>query len=264
MLKRFRLFWPVYIAILWTGGCTVKEIDKPIIVPQVEKEFLIEMREEPGPAPRRLAFSLRTIKLQECLNTGIRHQLSSIPSRYRLDILGLLQPSDCIPGVDYAKAQSSTEMPAEGLYNFEVLLGNTVSNEGVLHVEGKTISLDLDTDEGIILVNPILLRIPEFTIWGYVGFSEPSLAPLAEGFVNEVGARAGVGNFVPGHYGHFSIPMGTGDIKITGSPSHLLLRPFVFRFTGNFDDLERLVAEYRQQYGAQLDIKISAITGEVF
>ncbi len=252
------------MTIFWIGGCTVKEIDKPIIVPQVEKEFLIEMREEPGPAPRRLSFAMRTIIQQECLNTDIRHQLFSFPGRYRLNLLGLLKPSDCIPGVDYAKAQSNLEMPAEGLYNFEVLLGNTVSNEGVLDVKENTITLNLETEVGIILGNPTLRRIPEFTIWGYVGFSESSMAQVAEGFVNEVGARAGVGNFVPGHYGHFSIPMGTGDIKITGSPSHLLLRPFVFRFAGDFDDLEGLVEAYRQQYGTQLDIKISAITGEVF
>lgn len=264
MLRKFHPFWAVFILCCGVAACTVQEIDKPIIVPQVEKEFLIEMLEEPGPAPRRLAFSLRTIKLQECLDMGIRHRLFSIPGRYRLDILGLLQPSDCIPGQDYARAKSNMEMPSEGLYNFEILLGNTISNEGVLHADWQTINLEMETEVGIVLANPTLRRIPESTIWGYVGFSEPALAQVAEGFVNEVGARAGIGNFVPGHYGHFVIPPGTGEIKIAESPANLPLRPFVFRFTGNPEDLRSLVAQYRQQFGSRLDIKISAISGEVF
>jgi hypothetical protein len=264
MTKSIRFNVLLYLAFPFLWACTPNEINKPIIIPQVEKEFFIAMMEEPGPAPRQLQFTLRSIALQECLNVSIRNQLIWTPSRYRLDILGLGQPSVCIPGSAFAKSEGKIEMPQVGLHNFDILLGNTISNEGLLRVGTQQIALELTSDGGIILSNPVLQRIPEFTIWGYAGFSTPSMVSVAHNFVNEVSARSGIANFVPGNYGHFTIPTGSGVIKIRDSPENISLKPFVFRFTGNLDDIGNLVQQYRQQYGGNLELRVQAITGETF
>lgn len=264
MSKSNWIVLPIFIIALFAGACTPNEIDKPIIVPQVEKEFLISMMEAPGPAPRQLLFKMQTIALQECLDVSIRHQLLWTPSRYRLDILGLIQPAVCIPDSAYGVGEGIIEMPPTGLHNFDILLGNTISNEGVLILEDRKISLEMTSNEGIILSNPVLQRIPEFTIWGYAGFSNPSLVSTAQNFVNEVASRSGVGNFIPGNYGHFSIQAGSGGIEILESPENIQLKPFVFRYTGNLEELRTLVNQYRQQFGASIELRIQAITGETF
>ncbi len=253
----------ISVALLWcASGCKTSEIDDPIIVPQVEKEFFLEMREQPGASPRPLRIDLRTVKVQDCVNTSIRYDLLELPSRYRLDIHGIQSPADCIPGA--AQARESAVMPSapNGLYGFDVNLRSIISNQGILKVFDDFYILEMNTEEGLVIANKQLRRIPDFTIWGYVAYSAPSMGAVATNFVNDVSAISNVASFPPGYYGHFTIPSGGGQISINGSPADLTTRSFVHRYSGNIDDLRSLVNAYRSAHGALIQIKLQTITGE--
>lgn len=251
------------MAVLVTA-CSFDNTGDPIIVPEVEKEFQIELREKLGPAPRSLQVLIQTVKLQPCLNAMISHAILPAPGLIRIDIAGIELPDNCIPGAAPARDTILLDGLSGTHFLFEVNLQNTISNEGTLRITNEAYTLDLGNEKGLVLPFKQLRRIPDYTIWGYAGHSSPSAAGIAGQFVNELFARSTAANLQAGNYGYFSVAPGSGSITVANSPADLTLRPFAFRYMGNLDDLRSLTESYRNQYGALLQIKLVAVTGEVF
>lgn len=253
-----------FCAMLGLTACRTDEPDDPIIVPEVEKEFVVEMRERPGPAPRSLQLHLRTVKNQDCTDLGIQYEWTVALTNLRLDILGIRRPANCMPGQAPAQETVTAGVLPEGLYDINIKLRNAVANTGTLLLTEETYYLNMQAEEGLVIPIKQLRRIPEHIIWGYVGFSAPSMASTANSFVNELAAMSAVHGLSAGHYGHFQISSGSGSPVITGAPIDLNLRTFVYRFTGNADDLRNLVQAYRNSQGNLLQIRLQSIQGQVF
>ncbi len=255
--------WIACACLCWAApGCKTNDIEDPIIVPEVKKEFIVEIMEQPGPAPRNLQINLRTVKAQDCLNTDIRYDLLELPARYRLDIHEIEVPADCMPGAVQARDSALMAPPANGLYGFDINLRNTVSNQGTLTAMDDRYILDMHTVEGLVIPNTHLRRIPNFTIWGYIASFSLATGNAVNSFVNEVAALSDVASFPPGYYGHFTIPSGSGPIAVNDTPQSLAQRTFVYRFSGNLDDLRSLVQNYRNTHGGLIQIRLQTISGE--
>lgn len=243
-------------------GCNLTDIEDPIIVPAVEKEFFVEMREQLGTPPRNLSVWLRTIKVQNCLNSSIRYEIAETPSRIRIDIEGINTPTDCMPGAAQARETIEVSPLVPGLISFDINLKNTVNNQGTLHITPEVYTLNLATEEGLVITNNQLRRIPDHTIWGYVTYSLPPGQIVAGNFINELAALSSAGSFTPGNYGYFSVPSTGSSFGISESPADPNIRTFVHRFTGNMDDLRSLVQSYRNDHGSLIQIKLTTSTGE--
>jgi len=263
-MKHLYRFFIYSIVAIFVTGCSFDNTGDPIIVPEVEKEFQVELREQLGPAPRRLRVLLQTVKLQPCLNTSIEHELLPAPGLIRIDIAGIALPDNCLTGAAPARDTIQLSYLENRNLLFEVNLKNTISNEGSLSITDEAYTLNMGTEKGLVFPFKQLRRIPDYTIWGYAGHSSPSAAGIAGQFVNEIFARSTSANLQAGNYGYFSVAPGSGNITVADSPADLTLRPFAFRFTGNVDDLRNITEAYRNQYGALLQIKLLAVTGEVF
>lgn len=249
---------------VFISACSFDNTGDPIIVPEVEKEFQIELREQLGPSPRGLQVLLQTVQWQPCLNATIAQELLPAPGLIRIDIAGIELPDNCIPGSAPARDTILVGALANNNLPFEVNLKNTISNEGTLRITDEIYALNLGAEKGLVVPFKQLRRIPDYTIWGYVGYGSPSAASIAGQFVNEIFVRSVSANLQAGNYGYFSVAPGSGNITIADSPSDLTLRPFAFRYTGNVDDLRSLAEVYRNQYGTLLQIRLVAVTGEVF
>lgn len=241
-------------------GCKLSDIEDPIVVSKVEKEFFVEMREQLGPSPRNLSILLRTIKVQDCLNSGIRYDLAEMPSRIRIDIDGIRTPTDCMPGAAPARETIDLDPIAPTLINFDINLKNTVNNQGLLGITQDAYTLDLETEEGLVLVNKQLRRIPDLTIWGYVTYTTVQGQVHAANFVNELAGISDITSFLTGSYGHFTVL--PSSIQISGSPSTPNIRTFVHRYSGNMDDLRNLVQSHRNQPDVNIEIKLTTASGE--
>jgi hypothetical protein len=263
-MKHWYSFFLYSMMAAFVTGCNFDKTSDPIIVPEVEKEFRVELREQLGPTPRRLQVLLQTVQLQPCLNASIAHELLPAPGLIRIDIAGIELPDNCPPGVAPARDTIQLSLLSNNNYLFEVNLKNTISNEGTLRITDEAYTMNLGAEKGLVLPYKQLRRIPDYTIWGYAGHSSPSAASIAGQFVNELFVRSTAANLQAGNYGYFSVAPGSGSITIADSPADLTLRPFAFRFNGNVDDLRNITESYRNQYGSLLQIKLLAVTGEVF
>jgi hypothetical protein len=245
-------------------GCKKNSIEEPIIIPEVEKEFFVEMQEKLGPSPRSLQMNLRTIKAQECLDAGIQYDVSVTPALIQLDLADILLPPGCIPGAAPARETAVIGVVPIGNYNMEINLRNTVNNKGMLSVTADAYTLSMVTEEGLVISNKRLNRISDFTIWGYVSYNSAAGADIAQNFYQELALLSAPSTFAAGHYGHFAIPGGAAQPIIADSPPAAALRSFVFRFIRNPDDLRNLVHRYRQDHGQHIHIKLLNDIGESF
>ena len=65
-------------------------------------------------------------------------------------------------------------------------LKNTVENKGALTVEADRYLLDMDTENGFLLLHDELLRIPSGTIWGYITYRKNEDVNIAENFLSDL------------------------------------------------------------------------------
>lgn len=245
-------------------GCMKSDIAEPIIIPEVEKEFFVEMQERLGPSPRSLQLNLRTIKAQDCLDAGIQYDLSITPALIELDLADILLPPNCNPGAAPARQTVLIGLMSIGNQNFDINLRNTVNNKGTLTVTADAYTLNMATEEGLVISNKQLRRIPDFSIWGYITYNSATGAAIAQNFYQELALLAAPSTFATGHYGHFAVPGGAAQPIIADSPPAAALRSFVFRFIRNPDDLRNLVQRYRNDYDQLIQIKLLNDTGESF
>jgi len=258
----YRMMMMLMVAAL-LQGCSLDELEAPLIVSEIPQEFSVTLRELPGPEPRNLQLWLQTIDLQDCEEVGIRYDFWPTPGRFRLDISGLAKPAQCLPANKPALEKIDMGVLANGDYQIGINLRNTITNQGRLTRSNASYTLLMETEQGISVPYRQLLRIPSQTIWGYVAYTSPMMVSVASAFISELSGLAPNAALSPGNYGYFWIPSGNGQADIRESPDDMAQRTFVQRFAGNMDDLQALVQAYRTAHGNMLEIKVFAISGEV-
>lgn len=245
------------------SGCSLNELDTPVIVSEVRQEFSVEMRELPGPEPRKLQFWVQTIEPPDCAEADIRYDFWPTPGRFRLDIAGVSKPANCQPATEPVLEMVDLGVLSNGDYQVGINLRNTITNQGLLSRSNASYTLQMNSEQGIKIKYRQLLRIPPQTIWGYVAYGTPAMGSVASAFINELNQLAPNVALSPGNYGHFWVPSGNSQVVIQESPEALTQRTFVGRYSGNMDDLQALVQAYRLAHGSMLEIRLMAITGEV-
>jgi hypothetical protein len=249
------------MVMLWMGSaCQLESLNDPIVVADIDDEFYIDLWETLGTSPR-FEIHIETIKDEECLNVVIDASPLKRPQTVNIRIDNIIQPADCIEGLAPAMAQLDLGSMPIGFYNFSIDLKNTIFNNGQLTITDERYSLEMETEDGIILVRSDLYRIPDQTLWGYVNF-DLGQNDLAEAFTQELAAFADPFNFKRGYYGHFTINNDANDVTVTSQPIDFTLLPFAQRYD-RADEvaITQLVESYRSQ---GLDIMLQNELGELF
>ncbi|MDX1942448.1 MAG: hypothetical protein SFU99_17930 [Saprospiraceae bacterium] len=262
MRVKMRIVWMLLLVTLM-AGCELASPKDPIIVPEVEDEFYIDLWEELNtPTGRALTVKIQSIKNEQCLNYRIDNFVSKTGNRIKVSINSIISPSDCIPGAAPVKADANAGSLPFDTYDFDIDFKGLVVNNGYLSVNGESYVLDMKSEHGIVVVRDELLRVPDNAVWGYVTYTNEN---LANNFINDLqsisktlsGQRAG-------YYGHFTISPLDGKVFVHQQPTTSLVKTFLYRFDGNESTLNDLVTAHRQSYGNQISIKLLNAKGKEF
>ena len=225
-----------------------KSDDNPDIVINVDDEFYINLFEELHPNESVFQIIIESIHNQDCLNYTIDHNVSFSNqfNRIILTINDIVEPDNCIEGQGTAfKAVPIADLQQE-VYVFHINLTSAIKNIGKLNVNEDSYYLEMQTDDGIVLLNSWLYKIPENTIWGYVGYEEEEEKDNAESFVTDLaGISTEIGDvhgYKQGHYGYFSIL--SGQIELHQDISSTLYQPFIYFYDGEKSDISDLIDDY--------------------
>ena len=259
-LKNFFL-----LLLIFLGGLTCKT-DQDFLDPLVDIPiaFRIEMKEKLQPGPRPLELILSSLEVLECTNYTIDYELDQNKSSIRLALKDLILTGPCHPG--YAAATNILDLGVldPGNIDLSISLKDIIRNEGTLDVQPESYSLRLETKDGLMIIPGTLTRIPDNTIWGGVFPKADSLVQLAQSFYAELTQLAQPMHLSSGDYGYFTVnPNFSITITDPEEPGEGGIS-FVYRFTGNNEDLIDLVKNYRSLGGHGLTIMLFDAEGNTY
>lgn len=260
-LGRIGLF--LFLIVLGFNACELDSVPGTITVTEVEDEFYVDLWESLSPDSRNFILKIRTIDNQECTNTTIDASLSIFNSTLRFFIDDIDKPNDCISG--FQPATKDLEVgEISGTKIVQINLRNTVENNGRLVIEEDRYLLDMETENGFLLLHDELLKVPKATIWGYITYQKEEDETIAENFMVDLEDVSTVASFKGGYYGHFTITNSSNlenAISVADQPSTSQIKTFIYN-QGDKQSLINLLATYRANFGNQIAIKLFTANGE--
>lgn len=233
------------------GGCKLDSLGDPIVVPDVEREFYIDLWENLYPESRELVFKIETVQAQDCENATISYNLNRTGNTVKLSLNAISTPADCQQGPAQIFASAPAGRLNGGLYTTKIDLKNTVFNEGQLTVTGDAYHLDMNTDYGFIFRHKSLLRVPEQTYWGYLPYETPDQEALANAFINELQGSSIQHDFLAGYYGYFSVEPNDRVSIHEKSLEGVAYKSFLFKYEGSGANLRQQINAFRLLHGAE-------------
>ena len=252
----------VGIVVFALVGCKLESLQDPIIVTNIEKEFYINLWEELYPNTRNLRIDLQSIKNQDCLNYTIDYQWNASASRFDLGINHITPPTDCQPGIGPANARIGVGDLENLIFNMKISLGETVINEGQLVVTGESYTLQMETEEGIIIPEKTLRRVPKASVWGFVAFQNSEDQSSADELLAQLNTFGAPLQLKEGKYGYFSVI--DNKLLVSGAPENGQVSSFAIDYDGEEKAIEDLVENFRANHAGSVTLKVFTSTGQVF
>jgi hypothetical protein len=234
-------------------GCEQGLNDEAELLIDIDAEFSISMIEELRSSGNRLTFSLQTLEEQECEGTGIAYELAKSENEIFLDIQGLQAPNPCIKNPEVAFATSDLGLLAEGNYPLRLSLQSTIINQGVLKVESDRYRIQMETENGIQISEPELLKIPAQTIWGYVAYDLEEQESISNAFLEDLTPLVSVSGFADGNYGHFKLE--NGSLRLNQEIAYPFFRLFIHELKAPLEELGQLLDQFRKNESS-IDVQL--------
>jgi len=252
------------MVMIFLGACQLDSLKDPIIVPDVEREFYIDLWEDLYPESRELVFKIETIKEQDCVNASISYNLNKTGNTLKLSLNNISAPADCQQGPARIFADASAGRISGGIYTMKLDLKNTVFNEGQLTVSGDAYRLDMNTEYGFTLRHKNLLRVPEQTLWGYVAYETAEQASVAADFVQSLRDASTDYDFREGYYGYFSVETAAPVSIHHEGPETAPHQAFVLKYEGDGTAVRAQIDAFRAAHGAPFSLKVFNAKGQTW
>lgn len=247
---------------LLASGCFRPNVEPDPIV-DVSSTFVIDILEPIGPEQAPFYLSLRSLGDQECRNYGIDYTFFFDPTHFSITIHDLSTPVECEPGQAPATTQIKLGKLETGVYSFNINLKGAVQNEGLLVVEPERLLWDWESLNGLILANPVVNRIPDGALWGYVSYEADSLQSIANQMVESLEAFSVPHTFATGSYSYFSVD-NQQRVQFPFAPPFSRTLNFLFRHTATPVELENLAEAFRDDYPQGMSLYLVDDLGNIY
>ncbi len=264
MRKKINLFsfW-CGLLILGFTSCKKEGIQDTNFVFDIEDEFELSLTEKLVPG-ENTSFWLNISSLREfdCANYGLESSKNIfINNTIEVAVSELIIPEDCLEGSAPAKGQVSFDALESGTYDFNISIVNQIENKGKLYVQPDFYELQIEEGNGILMPKSTLQKIPNQTIWGYIGYEDNNIATVDD-LITELNQSL-EGLVLPnGNYGHFQL--NNGEVIIPKvNVAHSKHLNFIFHLKNdNVDELKKIVEEdYCPQYNGKINLKLFSSDG---
>lgn len=261
MNTRLKLLSVVSVLLLFS--CDFDSQNDPIVVPDVKKEFYIDIWEELLPQERRFWLLIETIEPENCLNAHIAYDLDQFGNAIEVSLDDIILPADCQAGQAAATSELDLGVLNTRTLDLKINLKNTVFNTGQLQVGYDAYEILMPAPEGIQFKHKKLMRVPNAAIWGYVSYGETTMAAAAQDVINDIKGISYTVDYPEGYYGYFSIGADSQVTSVRGQPAGSKVKIFIFDYPGNEANLMSLLSQLRSEYPTpDFDIKVWNAKGE--
>lgn len=255
---------PLLCLLLVMQACVTDKTEAPVLDTAIAKEYELDLWETLDNNTRTFQIRANTIQSQDCLNYNIESSISRKGSNFEINLGKPQIPSVCEPGIGTAKSTLDLGIISNGTYNLTVKLGQIVPSTGRLVVSNGSFYLSILNPIGFRITRNNLLRVPDNTLWGYIGYDANALPVVTQFFTDLAGISQNI-DLPKGYYGHFNL-LESGVIELGNAPASTdrPIQPILRRFQANEKDLEKLIQNYRERHGQSILIRLRNTAGKEY
>ena len=230
-------------------------------VSNIDSEIVITMKES---SSRTLQLYLSTTKIYPCCNFPIDLSWKKSSNIIDISIKGVIGTDFCLTALGPATATIDLGLLSNGTYLLHFHNGH-LKRSGELIVSSNSYKINFVDNPNFHFTNTPLNKVPENTIWGLVGYHEQGTTSLVQSFLNDlVNLGAEKKKYNSGYYNAFEINK-NGEITYPGTLwGYWFDQPFIFHYSGNIANVDKLVEQYARDYKEKLSITVNTDKGERF
>jgi hypothetical protein len=238
------------------SSCQLARPEDPIIIPLVDTEFQLDLWEDLSPDGRQLVVHISTITDEPCLNTTVSTEQRQVDRRIELTIKDILEPETCDPGLSPARGKEVLAGASAGVYDLTIELQDVVTNAGNLTVASSYYAVVMESENGVTWLHKELRRVPLDAVWGYIHYESADQAAHADALLDQLQGQSQALPRTDGYYGYFILDNGGTQLTVTGMPATGIVRPFLYRLSGEPAELTALIEDWRSQAPAGMSIAV--------
>jgi len=199
----------LFFLLLILAACNPSRLEDPIVIADVEEEFIIYPREVLNTStPKELEWVIVSKNTEPCQNYEIKARLEKNSTNLSLYIDEITNPDDCIEGEIIPSLILNSGKINQTTYNFNITLKKTIENSGHLKKTDNRYTIQIGSENGIDLQHKELIAIPNEALWGYMGWYEGLEADQIASALGKMKDLWPSNNLPSGFYGHFVIMPG--------------------------------------------------------
>jgi hypothetical protein len=251
------------LILLFVTACTKLNEDPNEII-NINDDLEVIIWEDLVDGERFFTFTIETITEQNCENYQIDYTLDQTAQQINLSINQLSLQGECQPGNATASEVIRIGQLPPNNYDLQLNLNNNeIINSGRLMVSFSQYQVALDSDHGIIISDKLLNRIPENTIWGYIGFYDLNRETDVElDFESAMTDLVLPHNLPIGYYGQFRLNE-ENELTVKADQDYTKQYNFLYEFEGDEQNLIGPLEDLRATYGNAIEIKLFTGKGTV-
>ena len=228
----------------------------------INSEIKIDMIESLDSSKRVLKLICLTSQCYSCCNYYINNTCNISTENIDINFNNILVPTICLTQPGPAKATIRVGTLSVGTYNLGIKVGNNKIS-GKLIVTADAYKIMLDKSNDVKVISSILLRVPQNTIWGGIGYHIKQSDSLAQSFIDSLKYYGAIFQKLQvGNYGHFVIDS-TGQI-IDKNHGYYFHKPFILKYPNSISILKGLVNNYGAKYNSILNIMLYSSQGDIY
>ena len=229
---------------------------------RIDSKLNIVLREELTSESRNLILNCSTERIYPCCNYGIDYNVVKGAKNIKVRFSKIVKPQICLTALGPAGCSINLGSLAEGQYNLELEV-NGKTEIAQLIVKGNTYQIHHQPGLNIKFENLELKRIPQFLIWGSVGYINDSLVSAVNAFTDSLqilGAQQV--QLLPGDYWYFKVDA-QGNLIPPEYHGYPFVKMFSYSFNGSLDELKEFISRYSSRYYDKLYISLNDWKGGV-
>lgn len=199
-----------------------------------------------------------TMAQQPCSNYGLICSYEKEANYIKITYKGINQPEICLTATGPARTGISYDL-TNGTYDIE-FINDDISNLATLLVDDEKYTIQMLSENNVILKRNILYKIPQKTYWGTIGYHQEASLELVEEFIDllkQEGANFKL--FKNGDYGYFTIS--SEEIQAPLNHGYYFVKAIVFEHDGEFEPFKNAVLQYADTNKDLLSIYLTNYQG---
>ena len=244
-------------------GCDLTSIEEPIIIGELDDEFKVALWERLSPQNRSLELIIETLEIEPCQNAQILTSVLQNGNDFRVGLLDIERPSDCLPGEGPATANINLGQFEPGVYNLDINLKNTVSNEGQIVFRNNTYQINMVSKNGIQIKRGTLHQVPTSYFWGYFAYEEGQNEETQAEVLNGLADHGALIKLEDGDYGYFRISNGVVS-KVFDQPEDKEVLLFGFDMIGKDVDIQKEVNRLKDLLTEGMGLFVMNDNGKIY